>query len=103
MRKAGEERRLAIERGDFCDEVPSITVICDGGWSKLTQKHSYNVLGGEGVIFGAETKNNIFTSASNINNLESAIYLLTATSQQKHTNALKTGRKHLNLWKQILF
>jgi len=57
MRKAGEEeRRLAIERGDFCDEVPSVTVICDGGWSKRTHKHSYNALGGVGVIFGAETK-----------------------------------------------
>ena len=36
--------------------IPSITVICDGGWSKCTHKHSYNALGGVGVIIGAETK-----------------------------------------------
>ena len=36
--------------------VPSITVIADGGWSKRTHKHSYNAMGGVGVIIGAETK-----------------------------------------------
>ena len=36
--------------------VPSITVICDGGWSKRTHKHSYNAMGGVGVIIGSETK-----------------------------------------------
>ncbi|XP_021338853.1 uncharacterized protein LOC110440231 [Mizuhopecten yessoensis] len=50
-----EERRLAIERGDLHDGVPAITVICDGGWSKRTHKHTYNALGGVGVIFGAAT------------------------------------------------
>ena len=36
--------------------IPSITVICDGGWSKRTHKHSYDPMGGVGVIIGAETK-----------------------------------------------
>ena len=36
--------------------VPSISVICDGGWSKRTHKHSYNAMGGVGVIIGAKTK-----------------------------------------------
>jgi hypothetical protein len=31
-----EERRLAIERKDYHEEVPAITVITDGGWSKRT-------------------------------------------------------------------
>jgi hypothetical protein len=31
-----EERRLAIERKDYHEEVPAITVITDGGWSKST-------------------------------------------------------------------
>ena len=31
-------------------------MICDGGWSKRTHKHSYNAMGGVGVIIGAETK-----------------------------------------------
>lgn len=56
MLKAGEEERVkAIEREDYYQGIPAITVVCDGGWSKRTHKHSYNALGGVGVIFGAET------------------------------------------------
>jgi hypothetical protein len=51
-----EERRLAIERCNFLQEVPSISVITDGGWSKRTHKHSYNATGGVAIIIGAETK-----------------------------------------------
>ena len=36
--------------------IPAISVICDGGWSKRTHKHSYNALGGVAIIIGAETK-----------------------------------------------
>ena len=47
MLSAGqEERLLAIDRKDFHEEVPAITVITDGGWSKRTHKHSYNAAGG---------------------------------------------------------
>ncbi|XP_021375757.1 uncharacterized protein LOC110464719 [Mizuhopecten yessoensis] len=52
---AAEERELAVQSGDFHDGVPAITVICDGGWSKRSHKHSYNALGGVGIIFGART------------------------------------------------
>ncbi|KAK3104196.1 hypothetical protein FSP39_025198 [Pinctada imbricata] len=56
MKIAGdEERRLAIERKDFHHGIPAITVICDGGWSKRSHRHSYNALGGVAVIFGAAT------------------------------------------------
>jgi hypothetical protein len=51
-----EERRLAIERKDYHEEVPAITVITDGGWSKRTHKHSYNAAGGVAIIIGKETK-----------------------------------------------
>ncbi|CAG2236224.1 unnamed protein product [Mytilus edulis] len=51
-----EERRLAIERKDFHEEIPAITVIADGGWSKRTHKHSYNAAGGVAIIIGKETK-----------------------------------------------
>jgi hypothetical protein len=51
-----EEKRLALERGDLCDGVPAVTVICDGGWSKRSHKHSYNAMGGVAIIIGAETK-----------------------------------------------
>ncbi|VDI32969.1 Hypothetical predicted protein [Mytilus galloprovincialis] len=37
-----EERNLAIDRNDFFQGVPAITVICDGGWSKRAHKHTYN-------------------------------------------------------------
>ncbi|KAK3084066.1 hypothetical protein FSP39_007620 [Pinctada imbricata] len=56
--KAGqEERKLAIERNDYHQEVPAITVITDGGWSKRTHKHSYNAAGGVAIVIGKETKN----------------------------------------------
>ena len=56
MLKAGkEEKRLAIERGDFHQGVPAITVILDGGWSKRSHKHSYNAKSGVAVIFGQAT------------------------------------------------
>ena len=51
-----EERDLAIENGEFFNGIPAITIICDGGWSKRTHKHSYNAMAGVGVIFGARTK-----------------------------------------------
>ena len=51
-----EERQLAIERKDYHEEVPAITVITDGGWSKRTHKHSYNATGGVAIIIGKETK-----------------------------------------------
>ena len=55
--KAGaEEKRIAIGQGMFHNDVLAITVVCDGGWSKQTQKHTYNASGGVGVIFGAATQ-----------------------------------------------
>jgi len=56
MIQAGlEEKRLAEEEDDFFQGVPAISVICDGGWSKRSHKHSYNAMAGVGVIFGART------------------------------------------------
>ena len=31
-------------------------MICDGGWSKRSHKHSYNALGGVAIIIGQKTK-----------------------------------------------
>ena len=40
MKKAGEEeRQLAVQRGDFHQDVPAISVIVDGRWSKRSHKH----------------------------------------------------------------
>ena len=56
MIEAGkEERRLAIERGDYLEGVPAITVIVDSGWSKRSHRHSYNAKSGVGIIIGQAT------------------------------------------------
>ena len=56
MKEAGaKEKALAISRNHYHQGVPAITVIVDGGWSKHTHKHSYNVKSGVGIITGKET------------------------------------------------
>lgn len=53
MIEAGrEERWLAIERGDYLEGVPAITVIVDGGWSKWSHHHSCNAKSVVGIIIG---------------------------------------------------
>ena len=57
MLKAGEEEKaLAMSNNDYHEGVPAITVVCDGGWSKRSHKHTFNAMGGVGVIFGQQTK-----------------------------------------------
>jgi hypothetical protein len=48
------EREMVILRNDLHEGVPAVTVVCDGGWSKRTHKHSYNINGGVAFIIGAE-------------------------------------------------
>ena len=60
-----EEKRLAIERGDYFEDVPAITVVTDGAWSKRSHKHTYNALGGVGVIFGLESKKLLYIGVRN--------------------------------------
>ena len=56
MNEAGkEEKRLAIQRGDYHQGVPAITVYVDGGWSKRSHKHSYNANSGVAIIIGKAT------------------------------------------------
>ncbi|XP_050390274.1 uncharacterized protein LOC126809647 [Patella vulgata] len=56
LRAGAEEKRLAIERKDYHQGVPAITVVCDGGWSKRSHKHTYNALGGVGIVIGLATR-----------------------------------------------
>ena len=66
MVEAGkEEKQMAIERGDFHEGVPAITVIVDGGWSKRSHKHSYNANSGVGIIIGKETKKLLYIGVRN--------------------------------------
>ena len=46
MKAAGEEeKKIAIANNSYHQNVPAITVIVDGGWSKRTNKHNYNAKG----------------------------------------------------------
>jgi hypothetical protein len=57
MKAAGnEEREHAIQEGSFNQGVPSIAVVCDGGWCKRSHKHTYNAMAGVAVIFGLYSK-----------------------------------------------
>ena len=60
-----EEKQIATEKGEYHDNVPSITVVVDAGWSKRSHKHSYNANSGVGVIFGFETQCLLFVEVRN--------------------------------------
>ncbi len=66
MLEAGrEEKRLAIEKGNYHEGVPAITAIVDGGWSKRSHKHSYNAKSGVAIIIGKETSKLLFIGVRN--------------------------------------
>ena len=81
MLSAGqEERQLAIERNDYHQEVPAITVITDGDWSKRTHKHYYNDAGGVDIIIGKETKKLLHIGVRN-----KYCYICSTTKNTLHT------------------
>ena len=47
---------LAFEPNRLYQDLPACSAVCDGGWSKRMHKHSYNALGGAGIIVGLNTK-----------------------------------------------
>ena len=66
IQKAGEEeKRLAIERKYFFQDVPTITVVVDGGWSKRSHKHSYNAKSGVALIIGKQTNKLLYLGIRN--------------------------------------
>ena len=56
---------LAVERKDYHNGVPAVTVVADGGWSKRSHKHSYNAKSGVAVIIGKVTKRLFFLGVRN--------------------------------------
>lgn len=74
-----EERRLAVERGDYDQGVPAITVVIDGGWSKRSHKHSYNAKSGMAVIVGKETNKLLYLGIRN------KFCSICTVAQNKHT------------------
>lgn len=66
MQAAGEEERnMAIANNSFHQNVPAITVILDGGWSKRTHRHNYNAKSGVGIIIGKTTGKILFMGIRN--------------------------------------
>lgn len=65
LRAGQEEKRLAIERNSYHENVPTITVILDGGWSKRSHKHSYNAKSGVAIIIGTETGKLLYLGVRN--------------------------------------
>ena len=67
MKSAGQEEwRLAIERGDYHQGIPAITVVTDGGWSKQTHKHSYNVKSGVAILLAGRQGNLLHWSTQQV-------------------------------------
>ena len=60
-----EEKHKLLNRVNYHEGVPAITVVVDGGWSKWSHKHSYNANSGVGVTFGAATKKLLYISVRN--------------------------------------
>ena len=65
MKQAGEEEKAIALSKDSRYDIPRITVIVDGGWSKRAHKHSYNAKSGVGIIIGKETGKILFMGVRN--------------------------------------
>ena len=99
---AGEEERgLAIERGDFHQGVPAVTVVVDGGWSKRCHKHSYNAKSGVAVIFGQCTTKLLFIGVCN---KYCAVCSVSAKKEKEppQHRCYQTGLAHQQPWRAIL-
>jgi len=98
MQAAGrEEKQHAIEQNSYHKGVSAISVIVDEGWSKSTQKHSYNALSGVGVIIGKHNGKLLYIGVRNkycaacVNNNKTKVTMFT----------LKIGKRHQHQWSQI--
>lgn len=91
MKAAGEERQLAIERNQFREDVPAITVILNGRWSKRSHKHSYNAKLGMGVIIGHHTQKLLYMGVKNKD-------YTACIRESKITHVTRTGVTVLPQW-----
>ena len=66
MAEAGrEEKRLAVERDQYHEDVPAITIIVDGDWSKRSHRHSYNANSGVAIIIRQVTGKLLYLGVKN--------------------------------------
>ena len=94
MDVAGEEEcKLAIQKGEYHQDIPAITVVVDGRWPKRSHKHTYNAKSGVAVIFGQRTKKLLFIG---VRNKYCAICSLAGNKQQEPPSigATVTGLAH---------
>ena len=87
-----------MEKGCYHEGVPAMTVIIDGGWSKMSHKHSYNAKSGVAIILGKETGKLLYMRfATSIANL------VLDRFQRRNTIVSKTGADHLLRWRRTSF
>ena len=65
MKQTGEDEKAIALSKDSSVDIPSITVIVDGGWSKRAHKHSYNTKSGVGIIIVMETGKILYIAVRN--------------------------------------
>jgi len=92
MEQAGkEEKAIALSKSNS-DDVPGITVIVDGGWSKHAHKHSYNAKSGVRIIIGKEAGKILFMG---VRNKYCAVrYNATGDTIPEHTCFLNCDQSH---------
>ena len=45
MLQAGcEEKQMAVQNNEYHQRIPAVTIIIDGGWSKRSNKDSFNAI-----------------------------------------------------------
>ena len=93
-----EDRKLAIERGDFHQGVPAITIVVDGGWPKRCHKHSYNAKSGVAVIFGQRIYLLMFVTSTVL----FVTFLRSRRRNHQNTGATATGPAHPQARRAIL-
>lgn len=97
--KAGEEeKKLAVERNDYFHDIPAITVVIDGGWSKRSHKHSFNAKSGVALIIGKETNKILYLGIRNKFCSVCAVARNNNSPPKMHT-CFKIGLAHQVLWK----
>ena len=89
---AAEEKLIAVSRGSYHQGVPAFTVICDGGWSKRSHKHSHSDTGGVAIIIGKATGKLLHVGVRN-----KSCYICTAAESKKEEPVAHTCYKN---WKE---
>ena len=68
MLEAGrEEKQIAIANNSYHgpNQIPAVTVIVDGGWSKRSYRHSYNAKSGVAIIIDKATRKTLHMGVRN--------------------------------------